>query len=150
MRWIRDDRGHRAVLREHRFQPEDLGAVSRRKRAGRAYVATLLWSTFGLLIVLVSACLAGYLIAQGIAIWLPRSVWTSHVLPAALIAVAGLGSVYYVWIPVAQRLTLSVHLWQGCCGTCGYCLHGLAPEADGCVVCPECDAAWRLDPKPDA
>jgi len=31
------------------------------------------------------------------------------------------------------------------CPGCRYELHGLSPESDGCVVCPECSAAWRLD-----
>jgi hypothetical protein len=30
------------------------------------------------------------------------------------------------------------------CVCCAYNLHGLVPEADGCVVCPECGAAWRV------
>ncbi|MEZ6243093.1 MAG: hypothetical protein R3B57_08625 [Phycisphaerales bacterium] len=35
------------------------------------------------------------------------------------------------------------------CASCGYSLGGLTPEHDGCVVCPECRAAWRLE-NPDA
>jgi hypothetical protein len=31
----------------------------------------------------------------------------------------------------------------GFCGSCGYPLEGLVPESDGCLVCPECSAAWR-------
>lgn len=31
----------------------------------------------------------------------------------------------------------------GFCGACGYSLAGLIAEGDGCVVCPECGAAWR-------
>ncbi|MHC5114515.1 MAG: hypothetical protein ACYTGP_08830 [Planctomycetota bacterium] len=32
------------------------------------------------------------------------------------------------------------------CPHCGYDLRGLAPEeVDGCVICPECGCAWRLD-----
>ncbi len=31
------------------------------------------------------------------------------------------------------------------CGACGYDLHTVAPEADGCVVCPECGGAWHSD-----
>lgn len=31
----------------------------------------------------------------------------------------------------------------GRCGVCAYDVRGLAPEADGCVVCPECGAAWK-------
>jgi hypothetical protein len=32
----------------------------------------------------------------------------------------------------------------GCCASCGYGLAGLTPQGDGCVVCPECEAAWRV------
>ena len=31
----------------------------------------------------------------------------------------------------------------GRCPACAYPLAGLAPQADGCIVCPECGAAWR-------
>jgi hypothetical protein len=34
------------------------------------------------------------------------------------------------------------------CAACGYDLHGLTPEPDGCTVCPECGAAWRLAERP--
>jgi hypothetical protein len=32
------------------------------------------------------------------------------------------------------------------CASCAYDLRGLAAAPDGCTVCPECDAAWSLDP----
>ncbi len=32
----------------------------------------------------------------------------------------------------------------GLCAACGYALAGLASDLDGCTVCPECGAAWRL------
>ncbi len=32
------------------------------------------------------------------------------------------------------------------CHICEYNLKGLAPEPDGCTVCPECGAAWNLQP----
>ncbi|MCC6322295.1 MAG: hypothetical protein IT438_12770 [Phycisphaerales bacterium] len=32
---------------------------------------------------------------------------------------------------------------SGLCGSCGYSLHKLDAEGDGCVTCPECGAAWR-------
>jgi hypothetical protein len=38
-----------------------------------------------------------------------------------------------------------IFLMQGCCASCGYLLKDLAPEKDGCVVCPECNAAWKKD-----
>lgn len=30
------------------------------------------------------------------------------------------------------------------CPVCGYDLDGLAAEGDGCTLCPECGAAWRV------
>jgi hypothetical protein len=30
------------------------------------------------------------------------------------------------------------------CPACGHSLTGLAPESDGCTVCPECGAAWKI------
>lgn len=30
------------------------------------------------------------------------------------------------------------------CPSCGYELRGLPTEEDGCTVCPECGAAWRV------
>lgn len=36
----------------------------------------------------------------------------------------------------------------GWCAACGYCLSGLVVETDGCTVCPECGAAWRLPGDP--
>lgn len=34
-------------------------------------------------------------------------------------------------------------LQSGRCAACGYALSMLQAEADGCVVCPECSAAWK-------
>jgi hypothetical protein len=34
-------------------------------------------------------------------------------------------------------------LEEGLCASCGYNLVGLPVEPDGCVICPECAAAWR-------
>jgi len=44
---------------------------------------------------------------------------------------------------VSQRAATAVEL--GFCGGCGYDLRSLVAMEDGCVVCPECGAAWRLD-----
>ena len=36
-----------------------------------------------------------------------------------------------------------IHLDHGTCPSCAYLLDDLTPQDDGCVVCPECNAAWR-------
>ena len=38
-----------------------------------------------------------------------------------------------------------IHLKHGHCAGCGYELRDLPTENDGCVVCPECNAAWNAD-----
>lgn len=35
-------------------------------------------------------------------------------------------------------------LTAGYCPQCGYGIRGVRPERDGCSVCPECSAAWRI------
>ncbi len=48
---------------------------------------------------------------------------------------------YRVFKPWAKQRKLAI----GRCRACDYHLTNLTPEADGCTVCPECSAAWRLD-----
>jgi hypothetical protein len=45
-------------------------------------------------------------------------------------------------IPFAIRVCVK----NGICSACGYNIKGLEPQDDGCTVCPECGAAWRLVP----
>lgn len=35
---------------------------------------------------------------------------------------------------------------EGVCGGCGGIIGGLKAETDGCIVCPNCRAAWRVAP----
>lgn len=38
-----------------------------------------------------------------------------------------------------------IHLVHGRCAGCGYELRDLPIEDDGCIVCPECNAAWKSE-----
>ncbi len=58
------------------------------------------------------------------------------------ILVAIFVSALRVWMPAVARYWLSI----GQCASCRYDLSGVAVAADGCTVCPECGAAWRLMP----
>jgi len=40
---------------------------------------------------------------------------------------------------------VSALLAESRCGRCAQPLDGLEPEPDGCTVCPECGAAWKLN-----
>ena len=64
----------------------------------------------------------------------------------------GLVMIFFVWqgfrgstgckpARVVRELTA-----MGICGACGDQLAGREVEADGCVVCPSCRAAWRAAP----
>ncbi len=47
------------------------------------------------------------------------------------------------WVKLMPR-----RLDEGRCPVCEYRLDNLAVEEDGCTVCPECGAAWRLAEQP--
>ncbi len=88
-------------------------------------------------------------------------IWQLAWLKLPVLGLVGLCGGFTVIPPVAGaiawRLTLGtvrrrrfrrlveVYLSTGRCASCGYMLAGLAMEGDGCVVCPECGAAWRAE-----
>lgn len=50
---------------------------------------------------------------------------------------------------VRHRQTINALIRSGLCASCAYRIDNLTPRQDGCVVCPECGAAWRPAPTPD-
>ena len=44
-----------------------------------------------------------------------------------------------------MKLSCQTAILKHRCGACMSDLQGLIPESDGCVVCPECGGAWKLD-----
>lgn len=68
--------------------------------------------------------------------------------PAALIGLGGL-LLLALWLrgripPAAARHTVGALLELRRCPSCAFRLGDSPAEADRCVVCPECGAAWRL------
>jgi len=57
--------------------------------------------------------------------------------------------VWYVFLGWIRKGRFSriaeIYLSQGFCGSCGYLLDDLECESDGCVICPECNAAWKSE-----
>jgi hypothetical protein len=53
-----------------------------------------------------------------------------------------LGALYAARFQEAQRRAL---IRRGYCPACCYRIGGVPAQPDGCVVCPECGAAWRRD-----
>ncbi len=69
------------------------------------------------------------------------------VLALAYAIIGSWGGVLFVWpmyrryvIPQAIRRTLLSRI----CPTCEFSLRDLMPQADGCTVCPECGAGWKI------
>lgn len=60
------------------------------------------------------------------------------------------GFLHYLYkTALMPRRTLAAQInafaYYGCCPQCLSSLRGLGPHADGCLLCPECGAAWRAD-----
>lgn len=51
-------------------------------------------------------------------------------------------SIRYGWRSV--RHARDAMLRHGLCPGCAHGIEGIPPQQDGCVVCPECGAAWRV------
>lgn len=52
----------------------------------------------------------------------------------------------YGWVLRGRYgIVAEVYLAHGYCVSCGYSLIDLVVESDGCVVCPECNAAWKKE-----
>lgn len=85
-----------------------------------------------------------------------------YVVPAVLIAFGGARIGWWVWATIGVGVVLGIvgvraPTWSlrsaarrnRVCWSCGYDLRGVPAGEDGCLVCPECNAAWRV-PSPDA
>ncbi len=72
---------------------------------------------------------------------LPTAVWWFTIAVCCLL-------MFYVserFKTVGLRLQSRFSRIIGRCASCGYDLHGLGREDDGCTICPECGTAWKLD-----
>jgi hypothetical protein len=65
-------------------------------------------------------------------------------IPATAVAAAAALFMAGRWITARRRVAIERLLLIDRCPACDYDLAGIAPEHDGCTLCPECEAAWRL------
>lgn len=65
------------------------------------------------------------------------------------LAIIGLFWFGYMNRPMTDRAVIRAALavlGERWCASCGYTLRDSEPESDGCTVCAECGAAWKLSP----
>ena len=137
---MRDDRGRRVK----RASLARMNRVLNDKRLTRQIVSRSLGAcgvvqtTLGLVGVFFTV---GSVIAGNAMDWAVTDGGGTRWLVVFALMVAGL--LAQLWwglgIGVAKRRLYARH---GVCPGCAYRLTGLAREDDGCVVCPECGAAW--------
>ena len=138
---VRDARGHKRVAR--------LWDKWRAKGEYRAeMMVTMLTplpiSAYGVILLGVLASAGGF--------WMlgRANPWASY--GGLFIAIVGMGVVGgVISVSTNRRLIQQRALKfaaQGECPVCRYDLAGLTPESDGCTICPECGAAWRVESTP--
>ncbi len=133
---VRDDRGRkvslplkRAIAQDRRIAWHERGVdFSRKEAAVQALV---------LLGVLIPMILLARPLAEAIgalAAFIVNGVVAAATIAVLLRVIAGMRA----------RKVVARCLNERKCPACSYSLAGIAPEPDGCTVCPECGAAWRL------
>ena len=70
--------------------------------------------------------------------------WWGQILSAIPIGVIPSLVIIAVIRRVAGGYVARCYLYAAYCASCGFDLRGIEVQADGCHVCPECGAAWKL------
>ena len=141
-----DDRGRR-------WTPMWIGAAAKELGVDRSVLAS--GAVLGVWRALIVACVLGTLAGvpwTGM-MWLFFRLLLG--MPAGNMVVLPSGVLFGVAFGLAMAAFLARQTWAsagaaraamlgvGACPNCAFGIGGLPPEADGCVVCPECSAAWR-------
>ena len=80
--------------------------------------------------------------------WLLSVISVSVAVGAVAWAALGLLAFFKLLPNGAKRRITAAMLTLERCPACAYSLRGVEADADGCVQCPECGAAWRLPTQP--
>lgn len=148
-RWLgvrlRDGRG-REVHRAGTWAEEFTLLFGSNPALQRAMYRTRGWGIA--LIFAVGVGVIALLVGDGLRRLAGASDWLA--IPTHLTAVAiAIVFMRLTWMAQARESLWRESLWRamegGWCPVCDFVLVGLKPESDGCVVCPECGSAWRMD-----
>jgi hypothetical protein len=96
-------------------------------------------------LMVVLSLVAGYLLVAGVtSLAEGNSITLIMVGPVVVFIVFMMWHARRVWPFEGPRALVRGLVGEGLCPSCTYSIEGLTPEGDGCVVCPECGAAWRV------
>ncbi len=87
--------------------------------------------------------LVGALAPASMAFSLKWPLWLMLLAAIPLSVIPALVTLFVARRAAGQRIA-RVYAHAGYCGSCAHDLHAIHAEADGCTVCPECGAAWRV------
>lgn len=114
------------------------------------------WGSKPTLLLLVSTALAGVITTSSLVLVAAWLLGLGGSLGLALFVLvllpcAGLIAAWQVRLLVAARARwwMQRRLPHSQCAACAFHLDDLTPEPDGCTVCPECGAAWKLGANAD-
>lgn len=111
--------------------------IHRKDRLGR-FLPTFVWSNVFFTLIVLSILISKQIDQEISWLYVVLFCVLSVVLSTALGMIAkGQG-----WRSFA--LGKETSLAVGCCPSCGYSISEISPQDDGCTICPECGAAWRL------
>lgn len=77
------------------------------------------------------------------ALFVAGSLWMVVVVSSFAAVVLGLMMQMVAYQPML-RWYVDRRLARGECGACEFHLEDILPDPDGCTLCPECGAAWKL------
>lgn len=77
------------------------------------------------------------------------TIFSVVIAPTMTVILTALANIRTAWRERSQVLRTSMNA-RKLCAACAYDLSSHEPEPDGCTVCPECSAAWRLTTPADS
>lgn len=145
---MRDDRGASVPM----CAPTESGLDARRDSMR---VHNNAWKSQPRSLALIVLMTTGSYVAAGMGIRaaLGRPLLSVYQIASACVFAAAFIVVAVVWS--RRRAKVTAEYIAECrahrvCASCGYLLQDLPLESDGCTVCPECGAAWRLERERDS
>ena len=107
-----------------------------------------LW--YGAVIAVLPALLSFGPLMLSMALNWPAGWWRfAVIIPGTIVMFLLLPDLLWRLMPPSRcRLVADAVLKHGCCASCGYGIDGASVQEDGCCVCPECGAAWKVPAAP--